>query len=605
MATTAALADRNASTDLAGDIIASTRGRGAFRRLLSLLKVEPGLLVLVGIFQFLQAATYVPFRFGLKILIDDILPMKQVWPIVIFAIVNFLWWLPHSWSTIRAYVYNQRLIRGAIGRLRRLVVDKLQRMSLHFFSARGSGALSNQLTVDMSKVEGLLNSVASNFLMNITLGVCSVACLLWMNPLLSGIVLGIVACQLTLVRLLRRHLDTMYKRVQKSGEHFSTKMVEFISGMRVTRSFGNEDMALDRMQDSIERMRTDGLEASVAMRWVSMSVQVSSEFMVTIVWCVGGYLMLQDKAKIGELIAFTAMVGFIQVAVNQTIGAFEAWVSSKPGLDALLSILDNNELEEYDAPAKQEVRLTGDIVFDRVSFAYPPGTTPALSEIDLRVPAGQRIGLVGETGAGKSTFLDLILGFYVPTSGTIRYDGHELAAIGRRQLRRATGIMGQDAFIWNDTVLENIRFGRPSATSEEIREAAVRAQADSFINQLDGGYQYVCGERGSKLSGGQRQRLALARVFLRNPSMLILDEPTSALDLETEAKLQVDLDRLCRGRTTFIVAHRLSTLRDVERILVFDHGRIIEDGSPGELLAKTGGQFAKLYALQGQGLFQE
>ena len=190
------------------------------------------------------------------------------------------------------------------------------------------------------------------------------------------------------------------------------------------------------------------------------------------------------------------------------------------------------------------------------------------------------------------------MGFYLPSGGELRYDGRPLAENGLRQLRRHIAIMSQDAFIWNTTVLENIRYGRPGASDAEVMDAARKAQAHDFILALAEGYQTVCGERGSKLSGGQRQRIALARVFLRNPRIIVLDEPTSALDVETEARLLADLDTLCRDRTTFIVAHRLSTLRDVDRILVFHQGRIVEDGSREELLARPDGYFRRLHSMQ-------
>ena len=224
---------------------------------------------------------------------------------------------------------------------------------------------------------------------------------------------------------------------------------------------------------------------------------------------------------------------------------------------------------------------------------------------DGNIPAGQKVGLVGETGAGKSTFLDMITAIYTPSAGSLTWDGHDLAVIGRRQLRRAMVIMGQEAFLWNATLRENIRFGRPGASDAEVEVAARKAQAHEFISHQELGYDTVCGERGAKLSGGQRQRIALARIFLRDPRIVILDEPTSALDLDTEAKLQVDLDAMCLGRTTFIVAHRLSTLRGVDRILVFSQGRIVEDGTPQQLLARPGGHFARLDALQGAPITRE
>ena len=267
-------------------------------------------------------------------------------------------------------------------------------------------------------------------------------------------------------------------------------------------------------------------------------------------------------------------------------------------MESIFEILGSPEVEAC-AKGESEVTWDGSISFQNVNFYYPGREkTPALLDLNLTIPTGQKIGIVGATGAGKSTFLDLLLGFYQPDNGQILYGGHSIAELGLIRLRRSVAIMGQDAFLWNTSVRENIRYGRPEASDEDIENAARAAHAAEFIERLDQGYDTVCGERGGRLSGGQRQRIALARVFLRNPQVVILDEPTSALDLETEARLQVDLDALCKGKTTFIVAHRLSTLRDVDRVLVMRDGRIVEDGSPLALISRPGGHFAHLHALQ-------
>jgi ATP-binding cassette, subfamily B, bacterial len=278
--------------------------------------------------------------------------------------------------------------------------------------------------------------------------------------------------------------------------------------------------------------------------------------------------------------------------------AYESWSQARPGMEAVIELLDSDELEGFQS-GPRAVEIKGGLSLRGVKFCYPKAeSTPILQDINLEIPAGQRIGLVGETGAGKSTLLELVLGFYQPTAGEIYYDGHPISEIGLRHLRGHIAVMSQDAFVWNTSVLENIRYGCPSASDAAVMEAARKAQAHEFILALSEGYATVCGERGSKLSGGQRQRIALARVFLRNPRIIVLDEPTSALDVETETRLLEDLDVLCEGRTTFIVAHRLSTLRKVERILVFSQGRIIEDGSLPELLANPEGHFHRMHSLQ-------
>jgi len=574
-------------------------------RLGHLIRFESGLLRRAIILQIMQSLTYIPFYAGVGILIDSILQNdaltrdeRYFW-IGIYALANLLLWPVHSWFTVRAFARSQEIVRAVTARLRRMLVDKLQSMSLSFFTRRGAGALSNQVTVDLAKVEAFLNGIVGSFLVGLTIGAGALAYLFWLNPILAAITALAAPAQMLIIRAMRQRVQQLNQRVQQSGENFSERVVEFIGGMRATKSLGNENIAAAQLAESIERMRATGLEASVTMRWMMMVMQFAGEYLGVVVWCIGGVMFLQGTLGLGQLVAFSGLLGFVRGGFNSFFGAYDSWMQAKPGFMAVLSILDSQELEGFrDAP--RGVRPEGALELRQMWFRHP-GTdeeTWSLREINLVIPRGQRIGLVGETGAGKSTFLDLLMGFYPPTRGEILYDGRRLDEIGLLNLRHAVAIMGQDAFLWNTTVRENIRFGRPTASDAEVEEAAHKAQAHEFIMRLDHGYQTICGERGGRLSGGQRQRLALARVFLRDPALVILDEPTSALDVETEARLQADLDELCRGRTTFIVAHRLSTLRGVDRVLVFQHGRIIEDGPVAELLARPGSHYAHLHALQ-------
>ena len=583
------------------------------RRLWSLVRFETGWLRMAAVFQALQALSYLPFYAGVGILVDKILQnaaltrAEQYRYILYYALANLALWPFHAWCTVKAFTCSQQLVRASTARLRRLLVDQLQRMSLSFFTRRGAGALANQVTVDLGRVEAFLSTLAGSFLVQITLGAGALLYLVWLNPLLAAITTMAVPLQLLVIRSVRKRLDRLNRHVQQSSENFSSMVVEFIGGMRVTKSLGNEERVAGEMAGAIERVRDAGLQASVTMRWVLMGMQMIGEYLGVIVWCLGGVLYLRGTLPLGALVVFAGLLGPVRGGFQAFFNGYDSWMQAKPGLEAMLAILDSQELEgfrnaSFPAGASRPV-LKGVIELRNITFRYPGlDGPPTIVDINLRIPAGQRIGLVGETGAGKSTLLDLVLGFYAPDEGEILYDNLRLADIGLLDLRRSIAIMGQDAFLWNTSVRENIRLGRPAATDAEVMEAARKAQADTFIRELDHGYDTSCGERGTRLSGGQRQRIALARVFLRDPRIVILDEPTSALDLETEARLQDDLDVLCRGRTTFIVAHRLSTLRGVDRVLVFKQGRIIEDGSVQELLGLPGGHFTRLMELQTRGL---
>jgi ABC-type multidrug transport system fused ATPase/permease subunit len=554
-------------------------------------------------YQICQSASYLPFYAGVSILIDRILQnagltlhQKFLW-LGVYAIANLLLWPVHAWCTVRAFAHNQELVRATVARLRRLLVDQFQRMEMGFFVRKGSGALSNQVTSDLNKVENFLTQMVGTLVVQLSTGTVATFYLFWMNWRLALLTLLIVPLQLLLIRLVNQKVRRLNQHVQQAGENFSGKVVEFISGMRVIKSLGSEDVVSEQLFAAIERIRTSGMTASITMRWLMMGMQMIGEYLGVIIWCTGGVLFLLGKMPLGKLVAFVGLLGFVRAGFMALSTAYDAWSQARPGLEAVLQILDSEEVESH-RNSRRKITLRGGICFKRVSFRYSPeADAPTLENIDLYIPPGQRIGLVGQTGAGKSTFLDLLLGFYRPQEGEILYDGHPLSDLGLMELRRAAAIMSQDSFLWNASVRENIRLGRPIATDEEVEQAARSAQAHDFITHLDDGYDTSCGERGSRLSGGQRQRIALARIFLRDPKIVILDEPTSALDLETESRLQEDVDAFCRDRTTFIVAHRLSTLRSVERLLVFDHGRIVQDGSATELLAIPDGAFARLHAL--------
>lgn len=577
------------------------------QRLLALVMAEKRQFTTATIWQVLQSLTALPFAAAVQVLFDQVIPYASNsangkfawWPIAAYALANIALWPIHAWASVQAYAHAGLLNRITVARLRRIVVDQLQHLSLGFYTARGAGALSNQLTVDMGRVEGFLGTVGNGFVPGLTLGLGATSYLLITNPILACVALLGVPLQLLVLRRMQDRINEHQRRVQASGESFAAKIVEFVAGMRVTKGLGTEEYAAADVGRSIEEIRITGFEAAITSRWLGLWTQFAWFITTTLIYAIGalgvaGWLGIQFT--IGQVIAFIGLYGYIQAGAGAITSFIDTWSAAKPAMAKLVEVLDSDELEDYLQP-KREVTLNGEIRLSDVRFRYAKADRDTLEPFSLLIPAGQRVGLVGETGAGKTTFLDLVMGFYSPTAGTILYDGLPLSEIGKRQLRRRSALMTQDAFLWNTTIAENIRLGRPGASDADVAEAARRAQAHPFIMDTELGYQTKVGERGTRLSGGQRQRIALARIFLRNPAIVVLDEPTSALDLETESRLQEDLDLLCAGRTTLIVAHRLSTLRAVDRILVFSHGKIVEDGTPTDLAAKPDGQYRRLLEL--------
>ena len=595
-------------------LLTNTIGKSSLHRLCTLLTVDRFHLKFLLIFQALQAITYIPFSAAITYLIDHVVngTFSHLQPEDVYghkmilvagwSLALLLLWPLHAWCTVRAFAHSQHLIRSTTARLRRLIIDQLQRLSLSYFTRRGAGALSNQVTVDLGRVETFMTSIANGLFVSMTISLSASIYMLWLNWRLGLLALISVPLQFGILRVTKTRVQKLNKNVQITNEDFSSRIVEFIGGMRLTKSLANEEFAANKLDAVIEDIRISGLKQSIFMRWLMMGIQFIGDYSTTLTWSAAAIMIIHDSATIGEVVGFMSILQFVKAGFQATVSSYDGWQQAKPGMDALLEIMDSRELEELHLPDDHQP-IQGGLSFRDVNFHYPNSKDkPIFKDLNLEIPAGQRIGLVGETGAGKSTFLDLVMGFYRPTQGQVLFDGFSIYDIGQLHLRRSCAIMGQDAFLWNDTVLENIRYGRPQSSDQEIKEAAIKAQANDFIMGLSEGYDTVCGERGGRLSGGQRQRIALARLFLRQPKIVILDEPTSALDLETESKLQDDLDRFCQGRTTFIVAHRLSTLRGVDRVLVFSKGKIVEDGHPHELVQRKDGHYAKLYALSSRGV---
>jgi ABC-type multidrug transport system fused ATPase/permease subunit len=547
------------------------------RRILGLLARDRGPVVRALSFQAMQSLTFLPFTAAVTWFIDHVLkggrPRRETLLLIVaYALANLVLWGLHGWCTVKAYAAGQRVVRATSARLRLAVIEQLQRLTLGWFTRRGPAAASNQLTVDMARLETFLTQVTGRLVPGLVLGVATLFYLLWLNPRLAVFTLLLIPVQALVIRAMSRRLDRLHGRLQVSGEHFARSVGELVTGMRQVRSLGNEQREAARLAADIEDVRRAGLEAGVAMTRAALLLQMAHEYLPVLVWCIGGWLTLDGSVTLGELVAFAALLAFVQGGVGAFAAAWADWVAARPGTVALFSLLDSEEVETFLEPATP-VALEGAVRLEGVTFRHPGQARPVLDGVSLDVPAGTRVGVTGESGAGKSTLLDLLCAFHLPDAGRITYDGHEVQAIGRRALRRRIALMSQEPFLWNATVRENIRVGRPEASDEEVAEAARRAGADGFIARLPQGWETLCGERGAELSGGERQRIALARLFLRDPVLVLLDEPTSALDAETEARIRPHLDALCRGRTAFIVSHRPALLEDVDLRLHLDGGR--------------------------------
>jgi ATP-binding cassette subfamily B protein len=491
-----------------------------------------------------------------------------------------------------AFSYAQTYYTGWTGErmladLRNQLFRHLQRLSLGFYERNRAGVIISRLTNDVEALDQLVTDGVTSLVQN-TLTLLGTAIVLffldWRLALASLTVMPLMALA---TAWFRKRSGAAYRRVRETLGAVTATLAEDIAGMRVLQSFTRERAARANFRRVSDTYRESNMETVVLNGVYFPFVDFLSSAATAVVLGYGGWLAFHGRVSIGTLVAFLGYLANFFDPVQQLSQLYNTFLSAVAALDKITDLLDE-EPEVRDAPGALELgEVRGDVAFESVRFAYGRGPE-VLHGIDLAVPAGTTVALVGHTGAGKSTIAKLLARFYDPTDGRITIDGVDLRAVTQESLRRQLGIVPQEGFLFAGTVAENIAFGRPGASDEEILAAARAVGADEFVGQLEDGYATQLGERGSRLSLGQRQLVAFARALLADPRILILDEATSSVDIGTEQKIERALRRLLHGRTAFIIAHRLSTIRDADLIVVLEHGRVVEQGTHDELLARRG-----------------
>jgi ABC-type multidrug transport system fused ATPase/permease subunit len=471
--------------------------------------------------------------------------------------------------------------------LRNHLFRHLQRLSLGFYERNRAGVIISRLTNDVEALDQLVTDGVSSLVQN-TLTLAGTAVILffldWRLALASLIVMPAMAFA---TAWFRKRSGRAYRGVRETLGAVTATLAEDIAGMRVLQSFTREPAARENFRVVSDRYRASNMETVVLNGVYFPVVDFLSSAATAIVLGYGGWLAFNGHVSIGTLVAFLGYLTNFFDPVQQLSQLYNTFLSAVAALDKITDLLDEEPEVRDAAGAVELAHIEGRVAFESVRFSYGRGPE-VLHGIDLDVSPGTTVALVGHTGAGKSTIAKLLARFYDPTEGRLAIDGVDLRAVSQDSLRRQLGIVPQEGFLFAGDVSENIAFGRPGSTREEIESAARAVGADEFIDKLEHGYETQLGERGSRLSLGQRQLVAFARALLADPRILILDEATSSVDIGTERKIERALRRLLHGRTAFIIAHRLSTIRDADLIVVLEHGKIVEQGTHDELIGQSG-----------------
>lgn len=533
---------------------------------------------------------------GLKALLDAVFQSSDAGLLDIIALVLFGLFIFQAFLSFGSSYWLAWVGERVVTDLRKLLYEHLHRLGFRYFSDKRLGEITSRLTNDVGSVRtALTDSLPQTLTLSFSL-IGSITLMFILNWRLCLIVFVTVPLVTISTRYFGGKIRKLARNIQDELADSTAVAEEALGAIRIVKAFARESYETGRYSDSVEKLFQTSRRKILLTSLFYSGIGVMFMTTLVIIFWYGGKEVLAGRLTTGDLVAFIFYAFSIARSVGQMSRLYTSMTTAVGASDRIFELLEETP-EIDDAPnAKPLNDVEGRVLFDHITFEYEQDR-PALTNISFEVEAGETIAVVGPSGAGKTTLVNLIPRFYDPQEGQILVDGIEIKTVQKKSLREQIAMVPQDVHLFGTSIKENIRYGKLDATDEEIKAAAIDANAWEFIRELPNGLDAMIGERGVKLSGGQRQRMAIARAILKNPRILLLDEATSSLDSESEAEVQKALNRLMKDRTTFIIAHRLSTVQHADRILVLDHGRIVQDGTHYQLIDQEG-LYKQLYELQ-------
>ncbi|MEW9110439.1 ABC transporter ATP-binding protein [Cytobacillus gottheilii] len=538
------------------------------------------------------------FPLAVQWFIDDLLPDEN-WAMIVSVSAGLLAF--YVTSTFLQYIVNywgHMLGINIETDMRQQLFNHVQRQSFRFFDNTKTGHIMSRVTNDLMDIGELAHHGPEDLFIAVMTFFGAFGIMLTINVKLAIVSVVVMPFLVWLIAFCNVRMNKAWKKMYGEIANVNARVEDSVSGVRVVQSFTNEKFEIARFMKDNQTFRKAKLGAYKIMSYSSSGIYMMTRLITLLVLVYGAWLSFTGELTHGELVSFILYVNVLLKPIDKISALMELYPKGMAGFKRFTELIDTDPEVEDRKDAVEVSTLRGDIRFEDVSFSYDEHKS-VLKDIDLSIRAGETVAFVGPSGAGKTTICSLIPRFYDVSNGSIKIDGIDLRDMTKQSLRSQIGIVQQDVFLFTGTIKENIGYGNLDASDEEIYEAARKAHLEDFIASLPFGYETQIGERGLKLSGGQKQRLAIARMFLKNPPILILDEATSALDTETERIIQAALTDLAKNRTTLVIAHRLATIRNADRIVVVTENGIAEEGSHDELIEK-GGIFANLHKIQFQ-----